>query len=522
MNSTQIKARHVLYVFVLCNIIFAIVPLALPVYFDAHDDSLMLLFASGAYTGTPETHLIYNHMFYGEFLAFLYRFTGRIEWYTLVQYFLQVVSFNVFLYHILCLDTKKIYKYLYSTIIMLIAVGQLIRPQYTFVASELSLASIVVIYGKRSILRYVFSALLFVLACLLRVTAACIPYFIILPLLVFPVLFREKYYQRKIIFLTSLVIIAGCLYVIDRYAYASDSKWKYFIEYNKRRQYIIDNPSKGSYVFNDKVKEQEYRLIVEKQIFEGKILSIKDLEDVVANLSNSSFRNVFSNIYPYGRDYKLSGLLVLCILLGIPCLWYYVKKDWIYVLCLFMFILANMFCMHRSSSKIYLSMALSIPILFVFLVDAYHKVYRSRKWNFILILSMIVYLGGYRLYFLVDWNKREIESYKQLKEIEKGLECKKMAYLDTAFGGELAFHTSQSKQGKIFLRQAWATNSPYNNMYYVGFISYVDNMPLLLRTENMGVIQKMQEILLDYYHVKTKLIVCKSNNQWTIFKLKSI
>lgn len=522
MNKTQIMTRNVLCVLLLCNIIFAIVPFVLPVYFDAHDDSLMLLFASGAYTGTPETHLVYNHIFYGEFLAFLYRITGKIEWYTLVQYGLQVVSFNVFLYHILCLDTKKLYKYLYSAVIMLIAVGQLIRPQYTFVASELSLASIVVIYGKRNIWCCVFSGLLFVSACLLRITAACIPYFIILPLLVFPVLFREKYYQKKIIFLSSLVIIAVCLYVIDKHAYTSDSKWKYFAEYNTERQYIIDNPSKGSYVFKDKVKEQEYRLIVEKHIFEGNILSAKDLDDVVANLSNRTFRNIFSNIYPYGRDYKLSGLLVLCILLGIPCLLYYIKKDWIFVLCLCLFVLANMFCMHRSSSKIYLSMALSIPILFVFLVDTYQKVWRSRKWNIILILPMIIYLGGYRLFFLIDWNKREIESYKPLKEIVKGVECKKMAYIDTAFGGELAFHTSQSRQGRIFLRQAWATNSPYNNMFYAGFKSYVDNMPLLLRTKNMNVIPKIQEILLDHYHVKTKVIIWKSNNQWTIFKLKSI
>ena len=126
---------------------------------------------------------------------------------------------------------------------------------------------------------------------------------------------------------TSLVIIAVCLYVIDKHAYTSDSKWKYFTEYNTERQYIIDNPSKGSYVFKDKVKEQEYRLIVEKHILEGKILSAKDLDDVVANLSNRTFRNIFSNIYPYGRDYKLSGLLVLCILLGIPCLLYYIKKG---------------------------------------------------------------------------------------------------------------------------------------------------------------------------------------------------
>lgn len=117
---------------------------------------------------------------------------------------------------------------------------------------------------------------------------------------------------------------------------------------------------------------------------------------------------------------------------------------------------------------------------------------------------------------------REIDSYQSLKEIEKNIECKKIAYLDTAFGGELAFHTSQSKQGRLFLRQAWATNSPYNNMYYSGFKSYVSNMPLLLRTDNMDAVSQIQELLTDYYHIKTKVIICMSNNQWTIFKLKSI
>lgn len=394
MTNTHIKTSHVLLILLACNIIFAIIPLALPVYFDAHDDSLMLLFASGAYTGTPETHLIYNHIFYGKFLTFLYRITRSIEWYTLVQYGLQVICFNVFFYHVLRLDVKKLYKYLYSAVIMLIAIGQLLRPQYTFVASELSLASIVMIFGKRNTLRFVFSGILFILACLLRITAACIPYFIILPLLIFPILFRNKEYYKKIIFLSSLAIMAGCLYIIDKYAYTSDSKWQYFTEYNAARQYIIDNPSKAIYVFKEKTKEQEYRLIVEKHIFEGKILSANDLEDVVANLSNSSFQNVLNNIYPYGRDYKLSGLLVLCVLLSIPCFCYYTKKDWRYILCICMFVLANLFCMHRSSSKVYLSMALSIPILFVFLVDAYSKVRMSIKWNLLLVLPMILYLGG--------------------------------------------------------------------------------------------------------------------------------
>ena len=65
----------------------------LPFRFEENDDVIMLLLASGNYTGNFESNLIFINPIYGGLVAFLYKSIKGIEWYTFLfivtnQYFL--------------------------------------------------------------------------------------------------------------------------------------------------------------------------------------------------------------------------------------------------------------------------------------------------------------------------------------------------------------------------------------------------------------------------------------------------
>lgn len=505
---------------ILCNLLMFTLPLWMNIYFDAHDDALMLLFASGAYTGHPETHLIYNHIFYGNFLAQLYTWTNQIEWYTLIQYFIQIVNFNVFLYHIWQLKTTIFKKSYYSIILMGIAIMLLIRPQYTFISSETSLASIVLIYNIRNTKRYILSLILFFIACNLRITGALIPYIIVGPLMIFPIDFKSRQYSYRLTFFLLLTIVAGILYIIDKEVYDANPKWKEFIAYNNQRQYIIDNPAKKKFLpyINDTDKKAEYDLIVNHGIFDGTILTTTDLIKASSYTKNHILNNICYNIYPYGRDYKQSGLIIICIILIFLALIRPQKNDWIYLLSLSAFVIVNLYCMSRSTSKIYLSMALNIPLLFVLLANVYNK--QIFRWNSdIIALTLALGFISYRISFTNEWNNRSIQEREQVRQLLTRCKAPKISYLNFGMGGENAFHISKSIQGQKFFRLAWATNSPHNAHFYKNFTSYVDGMPILITNKNIEAVNKIIKLIKQHYKIEVTSKTLDKCGDYSIIQL---
>lgn len=520
MRTNLYSYKDYIITCILCNLLMLTVPLWLTVYFDAHDDALMLLFASGAYTGHTETHLIYNHIFYGSFLAQLYTWNNQIEWYTLIQHLIQIISFNVFLYNIWLLKTVVLKKILYSVVLMSIAIMLLIRPQYTFIASEVSLASIVLIFNIRNKKRYILSFILFFIACNLRITGALIPYIIIGPLMVFPIDFKSQKYSYRIIFFLLLIITAGSLYIIDKKVYNSDPKWKAFMAYNTQRQYIVDNPAKKKFLplITDKDKQTEYNLIVNHGIFEGTILTTADLTEASNYTKKHILDNIRFNLYLYGRDYKQAGLIIVCIILMCLALMKPQKRDWIYLLCLSAFVIANLYCMSRSTSKIYLSMALTIPLLFVLLVNVYNK--RIDKWN-ISITALIIILGftSYRIYFTNEWNNRSIQEREPVRYLLTHNDAPKVSFLNIGMGGENAFHISKSIQGRKIFRLAWATNSPHNAHYYKNFTSYINGMPLLITDKDIEAINEIIKLIKQHYKIDVTSRTLDKYGQFSLIQL---
>ncbi len=338
--------------------------------------------------------------------------------------------------------------------------------------------------------------------------------------MIFPFKFKIKEYRQRFIFFILLIGMSGIMYIIDKQVYNSNPDWKEFTEYNAARQYIIDNPAKNNHLLNIKSQDKylEYDLIVNDGVIEGTIINTTDLKQAVHFIKRYILKNIYYNLYSYGRDYKQTGLICICILLFAASLLTIKQSDKYYILSILAFILANIFCMSRSTSKIYLSMALTIPLLFVLSVNVYTK--NSIKWHMDYIIPILVILFVcYRISFTNNWNNHSMDERAPIKELIARNDAPKISFLQMGMAGEKAFHLSQSMQGRKFFRMSWATNSPHNNHFYKNFTSYVNGMPILISKNNTGTIEKMQQILKLHYHLDTKIRILDKSGKFLIIQL---
>ena len=64
--------------------IFLFMSWALSIRFETNDDVVMLMISSGAYSGTPDYHLVFINVIYGLLLKGLYFILPGLEWYTIL------------------------------------------------------------------------------------------------------------------------------------------------------------------------------------------------------------------------------------------------------------------------------------------------------------------------------------------------------------------------------------------------------------------------------------------------------
>ena len=172
---------------IVSTIVFILLAICGKCTYQSFDDPMMILFASGAYTGEPSSYLIYSNVILGEFLSWLYYCFNSIEWYTIFQLLIGLAAANAIIYVIVCTVNDKIIKFVFVLMFILCHSYTILCMQYTFLASEVSLASFVLLFYTKSRFRFVAAYLLFIIAVLIRFESALIPYLILVPTQVMPV-----------------------------------------------------------------------------------------------------------------------------------------------------------------------------------------------------------------------------------------------------------------------------------------------------------------------------------------------
>ena len=119
--------------------------LFLPIRFEENDDVVMLLLASGNYTGSFESNLVFINPMYGSLVSMLYRFTTEVEWYSVLFVFFHLVSFSVIIHYLFSLKIK--YKLKGSLVILLsvIELNLVMYLQFTTVSILLTIAGVILL-----------------------------------------------------------------------------------------------------------------------------------------------------------------------------------------------------------------------------------------------------------------------------------------------------------------------------------------------------------------------------------------
>ena len=260
--------KNNLFIFSIINLILVITPISTECVHASLDDDLMLLITSGAYTGSPSPYIIYSNYLYGVIISTLYQLYNKIEWYSVVQYILHMAAINIIILRILQNKFPLLLKTSITITILLIAIHISISLQYTFLASEISLASIALTLYQNKRKYYTFGFILFTIAASIRLTGALIPFMLFLPLLILPIHLKEKSYQYQLKYYIILIICVITLFTIDKIIYTSTPSWKTYIQYNEARQYINDNYSAKNCInlFTNENKKKEIDLLVNYRV----------------------------------------------------------------------------------------------------------------------------------------------------------------------------------------------------------------------------------------------------------------
>lgn len=489
----------------------------------------MLLFASGAYTGSPSPYLVYIHYLLGGVIAGLYCLTKAVEWYTMLQQACLFVAFNVLLAFLLRCRQSRMVKYSIMLSLLGLFAYFLTTMQFTFTTFALGLASVVLLtLSERRWTRW-FSYVLFFVAALFRPEAALIPYAVAFPLYVFPVRLREKMYRKKLLYSVGLLVTVFALGQANRFCYQRDPDWAYYDQYNRLRGKINDNPMRDVEVGqlqNDEVKMNEFNLQKEFDLVDGSILQLSDLQAVIGQIEKTRVQCFHEMVSYYYWAYR--GLPIKSFLLLLVVMLYVVVRSKQYktlmpvAVAFGLFVLMNVYLMTFSPPKERVVLPLFVSaVVVVLVVTLRQKDAMSRLARLLVAMAMvgtvpffIRKMEGHQGAVMVnEESNRHVEAMMARSGYEK-IMFQTYWYTGSAYG------LSASLPGKSTVKTGWTILSPHTKRWYDGYLTFVnDGMPILMSKKTPPRLDLVIDTLRRWYHMEVDVVTVDETETFRLIRL---
>lgn len=490
--------------------------LCFPVIYEENDDILMLLFASGGYTGRPEVHLVFINFIYGYLTQFLYSNFPGIEWYTILFILIQIVSTSIIIWRITNQAINKAIKIAFLLLFIFLYLYALTNLQFTVVAGQCAAAGMSLIISNKNSHK-ILGLLLFALSSLIRFDAACLVAIIFLPSLANMLLTEKAAVKKNIGILVLLFTLPILFKVADNKYYKKNSDWGRYLEYNYFRGKINDNPNTGIIKkLPDNLPLSDYILL--QQFFpDPSAMSNEEIENLYYEIKESpKLRNYCSNILINFKVYSLYFIVVITY--TIICLRRCDK--WLQKLLVILTTLAFFTALTYVSLNSYLKMRVFITAfsaLFVTFAFIEKKLQISSKSKLstvcIALLSVLV---------LYSINRRIRSSklaarFEIAQKDEKILDINKKTWDYTIMlGGSLhphynsPFNITNFYKGHPFIGSGWLTNIPYNKGKFDSYLDFVDKNAILV--EESMINQYSENIIKSiksHYHIDVALEIIR-------------
>lgn len=482
-----LNAKSLFFFILIVNILFFLLfAYLLPIRYEENDDIIMLLFASGKYSGIPDPHLVFINYLYGYLISFLYTICKKVEWYTLFFAIIHILSLTVIIWSLLTQNVKLIYRLLFTLLFYVLEVRLILFFQFTTTSAICALGGILLILKEKSYQR-LLGVLLLLISSLIRFEATLLVIIVSSPIFILDIYKNKKlHFPKSLQYLFfSLSLITFCKY-IDYQSYKTHKEWSYFKDYNEFRGKINDNPNANN-TFNDlppNISRDNYQLLL---LFfpDPHKINLENIRLLNTKITEISFRQKIKNIYPNLRQYSLYLSILVLIWLII-----FLKSDTQSKIVLLISILLFFLVLSYISKEGTLKNRVFLTALMSFILVIFNsiKIIKSKLIEQVLILIVSCFIVIYVHRTTKIWNQNRmyvnILFFEQKTLLNKYLCDKNKSIIP--FGADLSFeyyppfNVSNSFNEKQIIFSGWATYIPLNNDRFNSYLDLIDNHALFL------------------------------------------
>lgn len=385
------------------NFLFIVVGVyALPLTFETNDDALMMLLASGQYTGTPEHFLVFINLIFGYTLSFFYSIFPQIQWYSVLFLMFHFISLNVLSKIILTQSHSLKAKFLFLSILYLIATHNIVSFQFTTTAAITALSGLILIGERNKKIIKLIGAFLFIVASLIRFEAAFLVLVVYSPQFYIGVLQFAKAVIRKrnnklnssfIGYLLVAVCSSVLLYFVHSKLCKDSALYSHYYNYNVIRGKIHDNPQAPR--ANDNlptgISKLDFKLFNES-IIDINILSINKIEEINQSINEVNFIEKvgvgLTNLYKHNAKFLIC---IICLVFIVIQINHAKSRKLIIALSLFLFLLSTFMISLDGIYKYRVFITALLPLLFVIIQNFYTTKYRFSTFTVLIFLVILVF-----------------------------------------------------------------------------------------------------------------------------------
>jgi hypothetical protein len=523
-SSHQSKKYFWLGILLFNALFFLLLGYFLPLKYEENDDIIMLLFASGVYSGVSDAHLVFINYIYGLGLVGLYKWWPSIEWYTYLFLLFHFISLSVLSFYLL----KKPKNWLNISFLLLfyiLEVHHLLFLQFTTTAGMLALGGIIFIRSSNNG-QMIGGILLFNLGALIRFEAAMVVLLISLPAFFYQKDSYRKSYLPKFWYslLIAVFLSLGCKY-LDYQVYQSQADWRYYYAYNQLRGKINDNPNAKQMAFNlpSEISASDYQLLLDF-FQDSKVINLDKLKIIKTALDNVALTQKLKNVAIGLWAYKVPlGIIVLLTF----SLIFYLKSRPNQLIILGSFFIFFMVC-----SWVLLDATLKERVFIVALLAFLYVLVENTQELENNIFSYLPFLSLLSLYFLYKdqqvyhFNVQRIADFQEEQQLIKTY-LAQSANKIIPLSGEYSLENQSIFQiSKSYFRQrvyltGWLSAIPYNKGYFESYQAFLQGVSLLLLKENKAkTIPLLIESMNQNYKIKVKPKIVLESTSFLIIEFE--
>lgn len=305
--------------------------------FTIIDDKAIMEVLSGAYTGTPDGHVVYIKYAIAFIISSLYSLVNFIPWYgifliaceTACIFLILLKSFSYFK----TLKSKSLFGIFFLIVFTACTLKGFIYFTYTSVAGLLGATAIfLVLTAGEKFRSYLLPVLVFLLAFCIRSNAAVM----LFPVLIFAVILKFKLANIKKIIaagITFIVLLGGILF-IDKIAYSSD-EWQYYMDYNIARTQVYEtggalNYNENKAVFQENGISPELNILYKNYYFsfdkDAAKNALMNLAEVEKD-SSFSITGTLGKFFGFVFGEQCLAITIAFILAFLTALFYLIKQK---------------------------------------------------------------------------------------------------------------------------------------------------------------------------------------------------